>query len=540
MEQAIEGSQMEVLLTPHTFNLSEVIVTGYGFHKRSNMTASVSVIQGSGLSGRAAGIQIRGTSTVLANSMPLIVVDGMVVEGGLESLDPSEIASTTVLKEAEGVALYGSRAVGGVILITTKKAVAAALEGGAAPAGNSLRRNFRDDAFWQPRLRTDKDGKARFTATFPDDITSWRTFAIAMASGKRTGFAEGAIRSFKPISANLAVPQFAVEGDQINIIGKTLNYGTDSLQLKRSMAVNGKVQKEGVIGVRNSHLDTLAVTVAPGDSVHFRLQIQKEDGYFDGEERSIPVFPQGVKETTGLFAALENDTSFTVQLDPALGPVTLNAKASVLPVLLEEAEKVHRYEYHCNEQLASKLKALLTQQKIYRVLHKDFPEEGSIKEIIKRLNDSKTGVLWGWWANNEPAPWISLHVVEALLMAEGEGYKTNLPKGGLIDHLVYRLEDHTTYNKLLVLNLLKQLEAKVDYRSYTDTLARQMARRPGKISLYQQLRLIELQQKVGAPYSLDSILPRAKRTLFGNLYWGEEGYAFSTTPFRIRSWYTAS
>lgn len=528
VEQAIEGPQMEVLLTTHTFNLSEVVVTGYGLQKKSSMTASVSVIQGGVLSGSVAGLQIRGTSSVSVSgsSMPLIVVDGMVMEGGVESIDPSLIASTTVLKEAEAIALYGSRVAGGVIMITTKKAVAAALERGegAAAAGNSLRRNFRDDAFWQPYLRTDKDGKARFTATFPDDITSWRTFAIAMASGKRTGYAEGSIRSFKPISTNLAVPQFAVEGDRINIIGKTLNYGTDSLRLKRSISVNSQVQKEGMIGVRNSHLDTLSVMLEKGDSVHFRLQIQREDGYFDGEERSIPVFPQGVKETRGLFAVLEGDTSFTVQLDPSLGPVTLNAEASVLPVLLDEAEKVRRYEYLCNEQLASKLKSLITQKKIYRVLEKDFREDDSIKDIIKRLNDSKTGVLWGWWANNEPAPWISLHVVEALLMAEGEGYKTNLSRAGLIDHLVYRLDDHTVGNKLIVLNLLKQLEAKVEYRSYADSLAKQMARRAGKISLYQQLRLIELQQKVGAPYSMDSILPRAKRTLFGNLYWGEEGY----------------
>lgn len=526
VEQAIEGMQMDVTLVAATESLSEVVVVAYGIAKRRSSFASASVTQS--LSGRVAGLMIRGTNSVGVNSTPLIVVDGVPVEGSLESMDPSDIASTMVLKQAEAVALYGSRAAGGVIIITTKKAVAAAAGGeeGVPVPGNSLRRNFRDDAYWQPRLLTDKDGKARFTATFPDDITSWRTVAIAMAPGKRTGYAEGTIRSFKPISANLAVPLFAVEGDRINVIGKTLNYGTDSLQLKRSMAVNRQVQKEGVIGVRNSHLDTLSVTVEKSDSVHFRLQIQKKDGYFDGEERSIPVFPQGVKETRGLFAALEGDTSFTVQLDPSLGAVTINAEASVLPVLLDEAEKVRRYEYLCNEQLASKLKSLITKKKIHRALKKDFGEDDSIRDIIRRLNDSKTGVLWGWWANNEPAPWISLHVVEALLMAEGEGYKTNLPRQGLIDYLVYRLEDYEEGNRVLVLNLLKQLEAKVDYRGYTDSLTKHMARKPGKISLYQQLRLIELQQKVGAPYSLDSILPKAKHTLFGNLYWGEECYRF--------------
>jgi TonB-dependent SusC/RagA subfamily outer membrane receptor len=525
VEQAIGSSPMDVLLTASTNHLEEVIVVGYGMTRRQHSVASVVISQG--LAGSAPGIMIRGTSS-LENSKPLVVIDGVPVEGGLESIAASDIASTMVLKQPEAVAIYGSRAANGVIIITTKKAAQSATAGGeGVPVpGNSLRRNFRDDAYWQPRLRTGKDGKARFTTTFPDDITSWRTFAIAVADGKRTGFAEGAIRSFKPVSANLSVPQFAIVGDQVNIIGKTLNYGTDSLQLKRSLAINGQVLKDGAIGVRNSHLDTLSVTVASGDSVHFRLQIQKEDGYYDGEERGIPVFGQGVLETRGVFAALEGDTTFSVQLDPVLGPITLNAEASLLPVLLDEAEKVRRYEHLCNEQLASKLKALITQMRIYRFMKKDFRSERSIGEIVSRLNNSKSGQLWGWWANNEPSAWISLHVVEAMLMAESEGYKTNLPKAGLIDYLFYRMEEYGVGDKILVLNLLKSLDAKVDYKMYVDSLGKRMDSRAGKTSLYQQLRLIELQQKVGAAYSMDSILPKAKHTLFGNLYWGEEGYRF--------------
>ncbi len=136
--------------------LDEVVVIGYGTVKKSDMTGSVSTVkadeinkgvittpadllrgksagvvvtQGSGMPGSGATIRIRGGSSINASNDPLIVIDGLPVSndgiGGmsdpLSSINPEDIESFSVLKDASATAIYGSRASNGVIVITTKK-----------------------------------------------------------------------------------------------------------------------------------------------------------------------------------------------------------------------------------------------------------------------------------------------------------------------------------------------------------------------------------------------------------------------------------
>lgn len=138
--------------------LSEVVVVGYGTQRKKEVTGSVSQINGSklkdqplqsfeqGLSGRAAGvnvnipngvlgnppmIRVRGTNSISLSSAPLVVIDGVPSFTGdaggtasnnlLGDINPSDIESIEVLKDASAAAIYGSRASAGVVLITTKK-----------------------------------------------------------------------------------------------------------------------------------------------------------------------------------------------------------------------------------------------------------------------------------------------------------------------------------------------------------------------------------------------------------------------------------
>ena len=137
---------IKVNLKEDTQKLDEVVVVGYGVQKKVNLTGSVSTvkaetletrpvssvsaalagqmpgvtaIQSSGRPGSQTGsITIRGKNSVNAAS-PLVIVDG--VPGSMNTIDPADIESLTVLKDASSAAIYGSRAAGGVILITTKR-----------------------------------------------------------------------------------------------------------------------------------------------------------------------------------------------------------------------------------------------------------------------------------------------------------------------------------------------------------------------------------------------------------------------------------
>lgn len=82
--------------------------------------AGVSVVQSSGQPGRGVDFRIRGSASFYSDNQPLFVVDGLPITGSINNINPSEIESFSVLKDASATALYGSRAANGVILITTR------------------------------------------------------------------------------------------------------------------------------------------------------------------------------------------------------------------------------------------------------------------------------------------------------------------------------------------------------------------------------------------------------------------------------------
>ena len=153
----IQGETMNVQMTPDTQVMDEVVVIGYGSQKKDDLTGSITAVGekdfNEGLisspeqliNGKVAGVQIvsaggsptsgstiriRGGASLNASNDPLIVLDGVPMEVGgsvsgagnfLSLINPNDIESMTILKDASSTAIYGSRASNGVIIITTKK-----------------------------------------------------------------------------------------------------------------------------------------------------------------------------------------------------------------------------------------------------------------------------------------------------------------------------------------------------------------------------------------------------------------------------------
>ncbi|WP_301709817.1 SusC/RagA family TonB-linked outer membrane protein [uncultured Duncaniella sp.] len=136
-----EQRVMNIIMHEITNMISEVVVTGYQDIKKEKMTGSVTTINAEklkdrytpnildNLEGRVAGLStyggrpiIRGTGTLHASTSPLLVVDGLPIEGSLSDLNPYDIESINVLKDAAAAAIYGARASNGIIVITTKNA----------------------------------------------------------------------------------------------------------------------------------------------------------------------------------------------------------------------------------------------------------------------------------------------------------------------------------------------------------------------------------------------------------------------------------
>jgi len=143
-------SIIDVNLTPDLSDLEEVVVIGYGTAKKSQLTGAISSVGSKEISelpitdarqalqGRAAGVdvtqpgskpgsapqvRIRGRRSFNASNEPLYVVDGIPLSGGIDDINPQDITSMEVLKDASATAIYGSRGSNGVVLITTKRGV---------------------------------------------------------------------------------------------------------------------------------------------------------------------------------------------------------------------------------------------------------------------------------------------------------------------------------------------------------------------------------------------------------------------------------
>jgi TonB-linked SusC/RagA family outer membrane protein len=148
----IDGNKpINVQLVPDAATQSEVVVIGYGTQKRSNVSGAVAKYRNEridetpvsrldqALQGKIAGVRIenlsseagadprisiRGVSSINAGASPLVVVDGQITPDGLTFLNPADVESVEVLKDAASAAIYGSRGSSGVILVTTKKGTA--------------------------------------------------------------------------------------------------------------------------------------------------------------------------------------------------------------------------------------------------------------------------------------------------------------------------------------------------------------------------------------------------------------------------------
>ncbi|WP_020535393.1 carboxypeptidase-like regulatory domain-containing protein [Lewinella cohaerens] len=387
-------------------------------------------------------------------------------------------------------------------------------------SGSGLRTEFRDYGFWVTDLITDNKGEAYFQVTFPDDITQWKTFVLGMDDRKRAGAWYGETAAFKPVLAQLYLPRFLLPGDQIELVGSSVNYTNDTFQISTQLEVEGvsllKEEHQLVDGIT----DEVSYTAQEGrDSLTAKYTLQTGN-YQDGEERSIPIFKVGTEETIGAFHRLQGDTTIELSFPPEDGPVTIYAQPDMLHVMLEEIEALIHYPYGCNEQSASRLLALLMYKEIQEAIGQPFTEEEAIQKMVALLRQrQRPDGSWGWWGGSPQNQWMTIYVVRALHAAKEAGYETEALEKGLI-FLTNQLSSLRGTSRLEAIALFSEIGQNMDYEALLtpyDTL-------PYLNWTTLTTTLIKAQQ--GLPFQLDTLAKYRQETLFGGHYWGQEGYGF--------------
>lgn len=517
--------------------LEAVVVTSYGVSQtRRELSSSVSMV----LNESVAGVAIQ-SSDLLQNSVGLSLSSNFSLQNRID-------LSSSPNLESEDLETNNSSSK------NTKKAI---------------RNYFTDNAIWQPKLRTNRKGKVSFEATFPDNITSWKTLAVAYGKKYRNGQTLTQTNSFLSLSAELSLPRFLLEGDSVRVIGKVNSYSSDSIKTTTFFSLDNKELPKRKQNVLFSHVDSLRFKVKDyslfssefnSDSLGIlrdslklsyvmNADFSKKQVYTDGEERKIPIYRKGLLKKRGFFAILEGDTTldlhvFKDSLSDA-NPVTVTVQDNILEAMVSELENIQNYAYACNEQKASKIKAYILEKEIKEKLGKPFEKkkqkelEKLIKKLVKAQYDDG---LWGWWESSAPNVYMTSYIYGVLFEAKEKGFDIDsetlkkAEKAILNDsYIPYYYQKAQMYRSLAVnQNLISRYKNEVE--KLTDSL--QIIQNKTELkSFHTSLSIIRLRQIYGLPYSISILRLNQQRTQFGGIFWKEfdYGWRYSYSLFQNNS-----
>lgn len=331
-----------------------------------------------------------------------------------------------------------------------------------AAKAKSLRTRFSNLGYWVPNIKTNKDGIATATVTFPDDVTRWRSFIVAMGSKYKNGVHSTSIRSYKPIMVNSIVPRFLYLSDKLEAKSKFVNLDSSKHNVNIKISLNNDEKVNKNILLDRQYVDSTILSATTTDSIIWRAELDMDTYYKDGEEIKIPVFKDGLETKEYDLKVFKKDSTHRVYLGEKT-KTTIYFNNTVLENILVEINKLKNYPYACNEQKASKVKGLLVEEKIRKQLKQKFEHKGMIKKLINRLERTqKSNGAWSWWTNGSANNRMTLYIADVLQQANRAGYNNSaavLAK----NYIRKNIKRFNTSDKLYALYLLKKMNTNVKY-----------------------------------------------------------------------------
>lgn len=340
-------------------------------------------------------------------------------------------------------------------------------------AASGMRKNFRDWAIWEPALWTDKQGNTSFKVVYPDNLTSWKTYFLAMNNKGYAVKVMNITKAFKPLSAELSMPRFLRSGDKVQILGKVANYTEQAIDISATFSKDGKELNKDSFKVNNSKVAYQMIKlpeVKSNDSslTSLSFQLKTSSGYLDGEERSIPVFPVGTRQAYGHFFDLQNDSLMHSEPDPSKGfpenKTSVSVDAGLVDVMLREIENIKLDPHGCVEQMTTKLVAINFEEEI-KMMMKDTNlnnEETKSKIISKLITAQNQNGSFGWWSGNNGDIRITNYVINALARSNSDVALSGIINNSL-RFLHSNLDSMSEYNKIISLHSMAKGNYPLDY-----------------------------------------------------------------------------
>jgi alpha-2-macroglobulin len=303
----------------------------------------------------------------------------------------------------------------------------------------TIRKEFKDTAFWTPDAVTGADGKATIAVQLPDNLTTWRATARAVTADTRVGSSVGKVIARKDLILRLETPRFLAEGDTVTLSGIVHNYLDAPKSTKIEIQVTGAqlldapsqtvtIQKQG------EHRVDWRVSAPQVGQIKL-LAKALTDAESDAIELPLEVIPAGLKQTRGAALALgQDEEEKTYNLDLPVNShalartLRLEASPSVVGPLFGALDYLTSYPYGCVEQtMSSFLPNIIVAQVLQQVKSSTLRADNKLGAKVQRGLDRLYGFQhedggWGWWKDDKTDPFMTAYVIDGFVQARGAGY----------------------------------------------------------------------------------------------------------------------
>lgn len=322
--------------------------------------------------------------------------------------------------------------------VGTAYAMRALAAGGEARQGPDVRQDFRTTAFFSAVALTDDAGRATITVRLPDNITTYRLFAVAVGAGELAGSAESTFVATRPLVVRAALPRFVRAGDTF-LAGAAI--GT-----RDGRPRDVQVETEGTgISLTSAPTTTLRLgataaeakfswTAREGDSA--RVTIAATDGANrDAVRAALPVKPDRFPLARTVAGVVRDSMTVRITIprdvDLARSRLTIRAGTTPLTVLDEASDYLFRYPYACTEQLLASARVLVASLTLQRAGVPVKIDRGnalvSLQSIIDQLAERQRwdGAFGYWSSDSWSTPWLTTAVGLLLVDASSAGARVD-------------------------------------------------------------------------------------------------------------------
>lgn len=308
--------------------------------------------------------------------------------------------------------------------------------GGAAGEGFAYRTEFLTTAYYNPVVRTDKDGNARIKFRLPDNLTTFRIMAVAHTKNSSFGADEMNIRVKKPLLLLEALPRFVRLGDRfeagIVVHNNTHKSGEVTVEASaENIKIAGDTKKNVEIPDGQSkevRFEYFADQVGKA-TFRFKVTLQNES---DGLQLKIPVIAPPLTEAVALYSQTRDKASEEIKIPgeifPEVGYLEITTSSSAFVGLEGSIEYLVKYPYECLEQKTSRILPFILAEELINSFNLSVLKNRNLRQYVKKaLKEFKdfqhyNGGFKFWKNSYRPSPWLTTYVVYALGMAKRKGY----------------------------------------------------------------------------------------------------------------------